>query len=291
MTVLTLPAAYQHCRQIAAAHYENFPVASHLLPRRLRDPVSVIYAFARTADDFADEGDYTSAERLQLLAGYNAQLQYLMDRKPVTDPVFIALSDVIQRYGLPITLFKDLLSAFTQDVTQTRYASFSDVLDYCQRSANPVGRLLLYLYGHVSHSKLALSDHICTALQLINFLQDMTQDIDEHNRIYLPQDEMQRYGISESHLRDRISDAAMQQLIQLQIQRTSALRLAGAPLGNQLPGRIGLELRLIVQGGMRILQKLHHNDCDVFRRPRLRKADYFVMFWHAVIKRSVVVSD
>ena len=291
MTVLTLPAAYQHCRQVAATHYENFPVASHLLPRRLRDPVSVIYAFARTADDYADEGDYTFAERLQLLAGYNAQLQDLMDGKPVTDPVFIALGDVIQRYSLPITLFRDLLSAFTQDVTQTRYASFSDVLDYCQRSANPVGRLLLYLYSHVSPSKLALSDHICTALQLVNFLQDLTQDIDEHNRIYLPQDEMQRYGINESHLRDRISDAAMQQLIQLQIQRASALLLAGAPLGNQLPGRIGLELRLIIQGGMRILQKLHHNDGDVFRRPRLRKSDYFVMFWHAVIKRSVVVSD
>ena len=291
MTVLTLPAAYQHCRQIAAVHYENFPVASRLLPRRLRDPVSVIYAFARTADDFADEGNYTPAERLQFLADYNAQLQYLMDGKPVTDPVFIALADVIQRYGLPITLFRDLLSAFSQDVTQTRYASFGDVLGYCQRSANPVGRLLLYLYGHVSPSKLALSDHICTALQLINFLQDLTQDFDEHNRIYLPQDEMQRYGINESHLRDRISDAAMQKLIQLQIQRTSALLLAGAPLGNQLPGRIGLELRLIVQGGTRILQKLHNNAGDVFRRPRLRKADYFVMFWYAMIKRSVAASD
>jgi squalene synthase HpnC len=291
MTVLTLPAAYQHCRQIAAMHYENFPVASRLLPRRLRDPVSVIYAFARTADDFADEGDYNPTERLQLLTEYNVQLKCLMDGEPVTDPVFIALGDVIQRYSLPITLFRDLLSAFTQDVTQTRYASFSDVLDYCQRSANPVGRLLLYLYGHVSPSKLVLSDHICTALQLINFLQDLTQDFDKHNRIYLPQDEMQRYGISESHLRDRISDAAIQKLIQLQIQRTSALLLAGAPLGNQLPGRIGFELRLIVQGGTRILQKLHNNAGDVFRRPRLRKADYFVMFWYAMIKRSVVASD
>jgi squalene synthase HpnC len=291
MTVLTLPSAYQHCRQIAATHYENFPVASRLLPRRFRDPVSVIYAFARTADDFVDEGDYIPAERLQLLADYKAQLQYLINRESVTDPVFVALGDVIQRYELPIELFRNLLSAFIQDVTQTRYASFNDVLDYCRRSANPVGRLLLYLYGHVSPAKLALSDHICTALQLINFLQDLTQDFDEHNRIYLPQDEMQRYGISESHLRNRISDAAMQQLIQLQIQRASALLLAGAPLGNQLPGRIGFELRLIIQGGARILQKLHNNGGDVFSRPRLRKSDYFVMFWHALIKRSFVVSD
>jgi len=290
MTVLTLPVAYQHCRQIAAAHYENFPVASHLLPRHLREPVSVIYAFARTADDFADEGDYNPAERLQLLADYEARLQCLMDGEPVTDPIFIALGDVIQRHGLPIELFRDLLSAFTQDVTQQRYASFSDVLDYCQRSANPVGRLLLFLYGHASSAKLALSDHICTALQLINFLQDLTQDFDEHNRIYLPQDEMQTYRVSEAHLRNRISDNAMQQLIQLQIQRTSALLLAGAPLGNQLPGRIGFELRLIIQGGGRILQKLHNNGGDVFRRPRLRKSAYLAIFWDALQNKSVAVS-
>jgi len=290
MTVLTLPAAYQHCRQIAAAHYENFPVASRLLPYRLRNPVSVIYAFARTADDYADEGDYTPAERLQLLAGYNAQLQYLMDGKPVTDPVFIALGDVIQRHNLPVTLFRDLLSAFTQDVTQPRYASFSDVLDYCQRSANPVGRLLLYLYGHVSPAKLTLSDHICTALQLINFLQDLSQDFEEHNRIYLPQDEMQSYGVSESHLRNRISDSAMQQLIQLQIQRASGLLLAGAPLGKQLPGRIGLELRLIIQGAGQILQKLRDNGGNVFRRPRLKKTDYLIMLWNALLQKSIPVS-
>jgi squalene synthase HpnC len=290
MTVLTLPAAYQHCRQIAAAHYENFPVASRLLPSQLREPVSVIYAFARTADDFADEGDYDPAERLRLLADYEARLQRLVAGEPVADPIFIALGDIIQRYGLPIELFRDLLSAFTQDVTQRRYASFAEVLDYCRRSANPVGRLLLYLYGHATPATLFLSDHICTALQLINFLQDLTQDFDEHNRIYLPQDEMQTYGVSESHLRNRTSDTDMQQLMQLQIQRASALLLAGAPLGNQLPGRIGLELRLIIQGGERILQKLNNNG-DVFRRPRLQKTDYLTMFWHALFNKSISVSN
>ena len=291
MTVLTLPVAYQYCRQIAAAHYENFPVASHLLPHHLREPVSVIYAFARTADDFADEGDYNPAERLQLLADYEARLQCLSDVEPGTDPIFIALGDVIQRHGLPIELFRDLLSAFTQDVTQRRYASFADVLDYCRRSANPIGRLLLYLYGHANPAKLSLSDHICTALQLINFLQDLSQDYDENNRIYLPQDEMQTYGVNESHLQKRISDKGMQQLIQIQIQRASALLLAGAPLGNQLPGRIGFELRLIIQGGGRILQKLKHNGGDVFRRPRLRKTDYLTMFWNALLNKVIPVSD
>jgi squalene synthase HpnC len=291
MTVLTLPAAYQQCRQIAAAHYENFPVASRLLPRQLRDPVSVIYAFARTADDFADEGNNNPAQRLELLAKYETRLQSLVTGEPVTDPVFIALDDVIQRHALPIGLFQDLLNAFTQDVTQTRYTTFSDVLDYCRRSANPVGRLLLYLYDRATPTNLALSDHICTALQLINFLQDLTQDFDEHNRIYLPQDEMQSYGVSEVHLRNRISDTAMQQLIQLQIQRASGLLLAGAPLGNQLSGRVGLELRLIIQGGERILQKLKNNGNDVFRRPRLKKTDYLVMFWNALLKKSIPVSD
>ncbi len=291
MTVPTLPAAYRHCRQIAAAHYENFPVASRLLPRHLRAPVSVIYAFARTADDYADEGDYTPTERLQLLATYEAKLQCLETGEPVSDPVFIALGDVIQHYRLPLQLLRDLLSAFKQDITQQRYANFKQVLDYCRRSANPIGRLLLYLYKHTTPSQLLLSDHICTALQLINFLQDLTQDFDKHNRIYLPQDEMQSFGISESHLRERRSDTAMQQLIQLQIQRASGLLLAGTPLGNQLPGRTGLELRLIIQGGGRILHKLKNNEGNVFRRPRLKKTDYLAMLRNALLKKPIVTFD
>ena len=291
MTVPTLAAAYSHCRQIAAAHYENFPVASCMLPQHLRDPVAVIYSFARNADDLADEGDYSPEERQQLLADYEIQLHHLETGKAVSDPVFIALADVIVRFQLPLALFQDLLSAFKQDVTQHRYASFEQVLDYCQRSANPIGRLLLYLYQHATPSQLLLSDHICTALQLINFLQDLTQDYEEHNRIYLPQDEMQRFGVSEAQLRDRINDTAMHNLVGLQIQRASALLLAGAPLGNQLPGRIGLELRLIIAGGSRILQKLHHNDGDVFRRPRLYKTDYLHMLWHAVWKKQITISS
>lgn len=291
MTVLTLSEAYRYCQDLAAEHYENFPVASRLLPRRLRQPITVIYAFARTADDFADEGNCSPAERLQLLDDYETRLQRLLAGSPGSDPVFIALADVIKRYALPIGLFQDLLSAFSQDVTKQRYENIDEVMDYCRRSANPVGRLLLYLYNQAEAENLLLSDQICTALQLINFLQDLYQDYDEHNRIYLPQDEMRKYQINEAALQNRISNTAMQNLIQLQIQRAKALLLAGAPLGNKLAGRIGLELRMIIQGGMHILQKLENNGGNVFLRPRLKKSDYLGIFWNALLKKPLLDSD
>lgn len=291
MTVLTLSEAYRYCQDLAAEHYENFPVASRLLPRRLQQPITVIYAFARTADDFADEGDHSPAERLKLLDDYESRLQRLLAGSPGSDPVFIALADVIKRYALPIGLFEDLLSAFSQDVTKQRYETFDEIMDYCRRSANPVGRLLLYLYDHTDAESLLLSDQICTALQLINFLQDLLQDFDEHDRIYLPQDEMRKYQVSEADLRNRISNTAMQNLVQLQIQRAKALLLAGAPLGNKLPGRIGLELRMIIQGGMCTLQKLENNGGNVFLRPRLKKSDYLGIFWNALLKKPLLDSD
>ena len=291
MTFLTLSEAYRYCQDLAVEHYENFPVASRLLPRRLRQPITVIYAFTRTADDFADEGNRSPAERLQLLDDFETRLQRLLAGAPGSDPVFIALADVIKRYALPIGLFQDLLSAFSQDVTRQRYENIDEVMDYCRRSANPVGRLLLYLYNQTEAENLSLSDQICTALQLINFLQDLLQDFDEHNRIYLPQDEMRKYQVSETDLRNRISDTAMQNLVQLQIQRARALLLAGAPLGNKLSGRIGLELRMIIQGGMRILQKLENNGGNVFLRPRLKKSDYLGMFWKTWLKKPLQDSD
>ena len=291
MTVLTLSEAYRYCQDLAAEHYENFPVASRLLPRRLRQPITVIYAFARTADDFADEGNRSPAERLKLLDDYETRLRRLLAGSPGSNPVFIALADVIKRYALPIGLFQDLLSAFSQDVTKQRYANYDEVMDYCRRSANPVGRLLLYLYNQAEAENLLLSDQICTALQLINFLQDLYQDYDEHNRIYLPQDEMRKYQINEAALQNRISNTAMQNLIQLQIQRAKALLLAGTPLGNKLAGRIGMELRMIIQGGMHILQKLENNGGNVFLRPRLKKSDYLDIFWNALLKKPLLDSD
>lgn len=287
MTILTLSDAYRYCQDVAAEHYENFPVASQLLPQRFRQPIAVIYAFARTADDFADEGNHTPAERLTLLDDYETHLQRLLAGSPGSDPVFIALTDVIKRYALPIGLFEDLLSAFSQDVTKQRYENFAEVMDYCRRSANPIGRLLLYLYNQADEENLSLSDQICTALQLINFLQDLLQDFDEHNRIYLPQNEMRKYQICETDLQERNSNTAMQNLVQLQIQRARALLLAGSPLGNKLTGRIGLELRMIIQGGMRILQKLENNGGNVFLRPRLKKSDYLGILWNAMLNNPL----
>lgn len=184
---------------VNAGHYENFPVASIILPRRLRPAVRAIYAFARTADDFADEGDAPASARLARLAEYHAHLHALERGEAVDHPIFQALAPHIRAHGLPYGLFHDLLSAFEQDVVKTRYAHFGEVMDYCKRSANPIGRLLLHLYGDRDEKHRAWSDGICSALQLINFLQDVEQDWTK-GRVYLPQDEMATYGITERQI-------------------------------------------------------------------------------------------
>jgi len=180
-------------------HYENFPVASVLLPARLRKPVELIYRFARTADDFADEGQMPDAERLALLAGFSAELRRIESGEAARTPLFQELAPMIEERRLPFGLFHDLLSAFAQDVTKQRYADLTEVLDYCRRSANPVGRLLLVLYGAATPRNNAWSDKICSALQIINFLQDIALDHD-HGRIYLPQDELASYGVGEAQI-------------------------------------------------------------------------------------------
>ncbi|MGH8679283.1 MAG: squalene synthase HpnC, partial [Burkholderiales bacterium] len=184
---------------MGAKHYENFPVASVLLPKRLRRPVQLIYAFARSADDFADEGELAGETRLSLLRQYVRELDAIEHNSPPQQPLFAELAPMIRAHRLPLQLFRDLLSAFSQDVTKNRYASFGEVMDYCRRSANPIGRLLLHLYGADEPRNLALSDGICSSLQLINFLQDV--EIDYHkNRVYLPQDEMQRFSVDENQI-------------------------------------------------------------------------------------------
>ncbi len=245
--------------RVSVGHYENFPVASLLLPVHLREPVALIYRFARSADDCADEGDDPPHRRLGKLDDYRRELG-----APAA-PLMRDLQRVVQHHALPVQLFHDLLDAFAQDVTKTRYASFAEVLDYCRRSANPVGRLLLHLFKRTSVAELAQSDAICTALQLINFWQDAAIDYAQ-NRIYLPQDDMARHGVTERHLAGNICDPAWRGLLQFQARRTRDLMLSGAPLGRSLPGRIGLELRLTVQGGLRILEKLERASYDMFRR-------------------------
>ncbi|HQR04713.1 MAG: squalene synthase HpnC [Proteobacteria bacterium] len=266
-------------------HYENFPVASLLLPAHLREPIAAIYAFARTADDFSDEGDLTPVERLALLDSYRAELDLIGQNRVSHHPVFIRLAPVITAYRLPIQLFGDLLDAFTQDVVKDRYASYSELLDYCRRSANPVGRLLLHLFNASNSANNQQSDAICTALQLINHWQDVAIDLGKNanGRIYLPQDEMTRFGIDGEALATAVNTTAFRSLMAFQIDRTRVLMLSGAPLAWRMPGRIGLELRATVAGGLRILEKIEAVDYDVFhRRPRITSADWPKILWRTL---------
>ncbi len=282
-----LEQAYQHCQSIAASHYENFPVASRLLPKKLRRPISVIYTFARNADDFADEGDFTKAQRHERLDDYSAKLNALGNTKAIDDPVFIALADVIKKHALPLSLFHDLLTAFKMDVDKTRFADFAEILNYCRYSANPVGRLLLYLNDAASPQNLIQSDAVCSALQLINFYQDLEQDYQENGRIYLPLNEMQQFKVSEQHLQQARSDVAMQALMDLQLQRATALLQKGHSLGNRQTGRFGLELRMMIHGGAQVLASLRDHRGDVFRRPRLSKFAMLQIAFKALFRISV----
>jgi squalene synthase HpnC len=278
----TLENAYAECIKMAQSHYENFPVASRLLPKHLRRPIAVIYAFARRADDFADEGKLTQDERLALLSGFTQELDVIQQGHQSEDFTFIALADVIKNNQLPVSLFHDLLTAFKMDVVKNRFTNFGEVMDYCRYSANPVGRLLLHLNDAASPQNLGYSDAVCSALQLINFLQDISQDLEENNRIYLPRDEMQKFGVTEDDIRNKITNPATRHLIEFQIRRALKLLQSGAPLGKILKGRMGFELRMTIMGGSRILYKLNKQYDDVFSRPRLSKWDYIWIVWKAL---------
>jgi len=267
---------------MAVDHYENFPVASILLPKHLRRAVEIIYHFARQADDFADEGDKPDSERLAKLDEFRAELNRIAANETPLTPLFVDLASVIKQHQLPLNLFHDLLDAFSQDVVLKEYSSFVELLDYCRRSANPVGRLLLHLYGEATPQNLIYSDAICTSLQLINFWQDVKKDY-AIKRIYLPQDEMARFGVTEKHLAEARTDEAWQALMQFQVARARDMMNIGKPLGTILTGRIGLEMRLIIAGGLRILNKLDEVHYDMFnRRPVLRPFDWVIMLFKSV---------
>lgn len=269
---------------MAVDHYENFPVASLLLPARLRPAVTAIYAFARSADDIADEGEAQPEERLAALHAYEAQLDLIAQQSPCTHPIFKRLQQTIAEHDLPLQPFRDLLSAFRQDVVTTRYPRYTDLLDYCRRSANPVGTLMLHLYGAANEENIRDSDAICSALQLINFWQDVAIDW-QKARIYLPLEDLERFGVSETDIAHARSDQRWQQLMQFELTRARTLMLSGAPLARRLPGRIGLELRMVVQGGLRILERIEAVQGDVFgRRPKLGKKDWLIVGWRGLTR-------
>jgi squalene synthase HpnC len=266
---------------MSAGHYENFPVASVLLPAPLRRPVAVIYRFARSADDFADEGDLPPERRLAQLNDYRQALRRLEAGTAPDSALFAELGQVVRDYRLPLQLFHDLLDAFAQDVVKNRYRDFAELMDYCRRSANPVGRLLLHLFDAASEENLKYSDAICSSLQLINFWQDVAIDW-RKQRIYLPQDEMRRFGVTEQQLAANDTSGGWKALMRFQVARARALMQSGAPLGRALPGRIGLEIRTIVQGGLRILEKIDKLEGDVYhRRPVLHAYDWPLLLFRA----------
>jgi len=284
MSRLALAQAYQHCQQIVRNHYENFPVASWFLPKKLRLPISVIYAFARHADDIADEGVLDDQQRLVALEKYQADFETALAESYSNDPVLFALTDVIKAHQLPTALFLDLLTAFKMDTQTKRYQSFEHILNYCKYSANPVGRLLLHLHKQHTAENLVNSDSICTALQLINFYQDIHQDYKENNRIYIPVDELSEYQVTEENFKKGINNRQIHNLMQYQIKRANEIMVSGSALGTELTGLFGLEIRMIYQGGIRILEKLQQIP-NVFDRPRLTKQDKFVMLWRALTKQ------
>jgi squalene synthase HpnC len=269
-------------------HYENFPVASVLCPPALRPAISAIYAYARTADDLADEGPATPAQRLADLTAYRADLHDVargLSPSPRWQTVFTPLATAISAHHLPIALLEDLLSAFEQDVHRDRYADRFELLDYCRRSANPIGRLLLHLYGIGDPQALRQSDAICSALQLINFWQDLSVDL-PRGRLYIPLDQCAAYGLSEFELIAQQDSTATRDLVRAQCEWARGLMAEGAPLVHRVGGRAGWELRGVVQGGLRILDRiaaLHF--ATLLQRPTLRRRDWLPIAWNALLMR------
>lgn len=282
-----LDRAYGYCAGLARAHYENFPVASRLLPARMRPAIAAIYAFARRADDFADEPGRSDAERYRLLDEWQRRLHAIPppDTSSDEDLIFLALHDAVRRHDLPLDLFDDLLSAFRQDVTTKRYSSWADLLDYCRRSANPVGRLVLRVAGYRRDDLDRASDAVCTALQLTNFWQDLERDW-AIGRLYVPAADRDLAGAREPDLEARRMTPEWAGVLRIVARRTQDLFEAGRPICNAVRGRLRWELRLTWLGGTRILEKLEHAGFDVFRnRPALTRADVPLLLWRALVWR------
>ncbi len=272
--------AYRFCGDLAARHYENFPVASRLMPARLRRHVAALYAFARIADDFSDEPEYAGVRRERLL-DWRRQLDEV-GRVPPSHPVFLALGATISELDLPKSLFDDLLSAFLQDTEKSRYATFDEVLDYCRRSANPVGRLVLMIHGYRDDARLRYSDAICTALQLANFWQDVSVDL-KKDRVYIPEEDFRAHGYSEADLRMGVYNERFKSLMKFEVGRARALFDQGRPLAATLAWPLSLEIRLTWLGGRQILKMIHRQDFDVLRaRPTLRKRDWIPLLARAL---------
>lgn len=283
---LSVRQAFEYCEKMASRHYENFPVASLFLPQEKRPHIAAIYAFARAADDFADEGNLQPFERLEKLDEWEQKLQDCYDGK-AEHPVFIALSETVRQHGIPSAPLSALLEAFRMDVTKRRYADYGELLYYCARSANPVGQLVLYVFGAASERTITLSDNICTALQMANFWQDVSVDR-TRGRIYVPLEDFDRFGYTEQEYGRGIADRRFANLMKFQIDRTRELFRAGEPLVQAAGPELELELTLTIRGGNAILDKVERAGADVMsRRPRLSLADKAALLAGALLRTKV----
>ena len=281
---VSLEAARAACARVAARHYENFPVASLLVPAAIRPAVRAVYAFARAADDFADEPGH-AGERLERLAEWDRLLKRAFAGE-AEHPVFVALADAARRHALPLDPFLDLLAAFRMDAAGTRHPDWESLLGYCRLSANPVGRLVLHLFGERDPAIAALSDAVCSGLQLANHWQDLGIDA-ARGRFYVPAEALERHGVTEEALSAGVVDGRFRALMGELIGRTREMFVAGRPIGDRVRGRLRAELRLTWHGGWRVLDRIEAADCDVFRhRPRLGARDACIVGWRALAWRS-----
>jgi squalene synthase HpnC len=285
----TVERAQAYCERLARGHYENFPVASRFVPARLRPHVWSIYAFARSADDFADEARY-AGRRAEALGFWETELERAFHDE-AEHPVFVALRDTIDKCDIPITPLRDMLAAFTMDLSVNRYPTFAQLARYCAHSAHPVGRLVLYIFNYRDPALHAFSDDICTALQLANFIQDVAVDLTK-DRIYLPQEDLRHFGVSEESLfkllgpRAERPSPAFRDLMRFEVARARALFERGRPLIEKVGSDLGFELAMIWHGGSTILDKIEAVDYDVFRRrPQLNAADKARMVARAAAMR------
>ena len=270
-------------QSLAETHYENFPVGSFLLPKEFREPIRLVYAFARVADDIADEGNDSKETRLQRLDEWEGEFRRML-AGDTRISFFQELEETANKYEIPSSLFFELIEAFRMDAGGRDYSTFEDLLFYCRHSANPVGRILLHILNCANDETGKFSDTICTALQLTNFWQDLSIDI-KRNRVYIPHEDFERFGLTADDLKSDVGTDAIRPLLKFQVERTKKLFLGGRPLFRLIDKRFALELRLTYHGGMRMLEKVEHLAYDTLHhRPVLSRFD-----WALIVIRSLLV--
>lgn len=277
-----LENAYKNSLTFAKSHYENFPVVLFTIPKEIRKHIAVVYQFARQADDIADEGNFTTETRLEKLNEYENDFNLSLTGKPKND-FWLALKNTIEKFSIEEKLFLDLISAFKQDVIKNRYETFEELLDYCSRSANPVGRILLKIFNVNNIEAITASDKICTALQLTNFYQDISIDILK-NRIYLPKEKMKLFGVEEQQIKNKIADEKFKRLLKTLLEESKIMFEEGKNILRYIPINFQLQMKMTILGGEKILEKISLIDYDVFnKRPKLSKKDFAIILLNGLM--------